>query len=388
MVAKKKLTDEQIQEALGLYQEGYSYERLAPMFRVSTSTIYAALRPVIGRQRTMARLTEGQKREIVRLYKSGKFNQPQLAVKFGVKPGAIQNVLSRAGALKTLPTPEERESLRLQALKLVKEGKSSKQAIAERLGVGYRAVVGWTNGTSSISKASTTPVQEEQIRRMFETGNYFKTEIAQELGLGVGVVMRVLKDVKGVRTKMRRKGPPAEEFKLRWPDHELGADYEVDPETGCFLWLWSTSGGYARVMWKGKNASVIRLLKETPRGMETRHSPTCGWRTHCVNPDHLTIGTPMENQQDRHKTSPHLEKQLSVLARRRDGLTYQQLADEFGLNKRQVQYIVSDRFTKRVEKLIVLWRQDDLTYRALARKFRMPAAAIRKILSEAATKTD
>ena len=386
MVARKKLTDEHIQEALGLYQEGCSYQRLASMFDVSTSAIYAALRPLIGKQRTMARLTDRQKREIVRLYKSGKFNQPQLAEKFGVKPGAIQNVLGRAGALRTLPTPDERESLRLQALELVKEGKLSKQAIARKLGVGYNAVVGWTNGTSSIRRASTTPAQERRIRRMFRTGNYFKNEIAQELGLGVGVVMRVLRDVNDVRTKMRRKGPPAEVFELRGPNHELGADYEVDLETGCFLWLWSTSGGYARVMWKGKNASVIRLLKETPPGLETRHSPICGWRTHCVNPDHLTIGTPTENQQDRHKTSPQLEKQLAVRARWRAGRTYQQLADEFGLNKRQVQYIVSDRFTKRVEKLIVLQRKDHLTYRELVRKFRMPAAEIRRILSEAAAK--
>lgn len=356
------------------------------MFDVSPSAIYAVLRPVIGKQRTVAKLTDRQKREIVRLYKSGKLNQPQLAEKFGVKPGAIQNVLSRAGALRTLPTPAERETLRLHALELVEEGKLSKQAIAKKLGVGYNAVVGWTNGTSSIRKASTTPAQERRIRRMFKTGKYFKNEIAQEMGLGVGVVMRVLRDMNDVRTKMRRKGPPAEEFKLRGPKDKLGADYEVDPETGCFLWLWSTSGGYARVMWKGKNASVIRLLKETPSGLETRHSPTCGWRTHCVNPDHLTIGTPTENQQDRHKTSPQLEKQLAVRARWRAGRTYQQLADEFGLSKRQVQYIVSDRFTKRVEKLIVLWRQDDLTHLGLAQKFRIPPAEIRRILSEAAAK--
>ena len=221
MVARKKLTAEQIQEALGLYQEGYSYQRLAPMFDVSPSAIYAVLRPVIGKQRTVAKLTDRQKREIVRLYKSGKLNQPQLAEKFGVKPGAIQNVLSRAGALRTLPTPAERETLRLHALELVEEGKLSKQAIAKKLGVVYNAVVGWTNGTSSIRKASTTPAQERRIRRMFKTGKYFKNEIAQEMGLGVGVVMRVLRDMNDVRTKMRRKGPPAEEFKLRGPKDKL-----------------------------------------------------------------------------------------------------------------------------------------------------------------------
>ena len=32
MVAKKKLTDEQIQEALGLYRKGHSQERSAPLF--------------------------------------------------------------------------------------------------------------------------------------------------------------------------------------------------------------------------------------------------------------------------------------------------------------------------------------------------------------------
>lgn len=117
--------------------------------------------------------------------------------------------------------------------------------------------------------------------------------------------------------------------------------------TECWRWRWQNAGKrpYARTSEKhGKN--LIRILAETPPGLETRH--TCGhdW---CVNPSHLTPGTTKENAEDRmsHGTNAEGERngRASISAadaaaiRADNRSTISALAQLYGISRRQVSRI-------------------------------------------------
>ena len=81
-----------------------------------------------------------------------------------------------------------------------------------------------------------------------------------------------------------------------------------------------------RVAWEAHNAEPI------PKGVVVMH--TCDNRE-CFNPEHLTLGTQAENIQDMYKKGRQPEHTKVIdfeLAQqlRTDGLTLQEIADEFG----------------------------------------------------------
>jgi hypothetical protein len=75
------------------------------------------------------------------------------------------------------------------------------------------------------------------------------------------------------------------------------------PEAGCWLWLGSTGrGGYGRIRVGGnRTARTHRLAWELnrgpiPDGLHVLHK--CDTPC-CINPDHLFLGTPLDNAHDR-----------------------------------------------------------------------------------------
>lgn len=75
----------------------------------------------------------------------------------------------------------------------------------------------------------------------------------------------------------------------------------VDAKTGCWLWQgFIHAMGYGDACYRGKNHRVHRAMwivtrGAIPSGMHVCH--TCDVR-HCINPDHLWLGTNRENIRD------------------------------------------------------------------------------------------
>lgn len=90
-----------------------------------------------------------------------------------------------------------------------------------------------------------------------------------------------------------------------WRCHRTIADVIkklVPAEGGCLVWPGKPHTGYGVCSFKGRNHYVHRLIYEhlvgpVPEGMEIRHYICHNGM--CANIEHLTVGTPKQNAQDK-----------------------------------------------------------------------------------------
>lgn len=147
------------------------------------------------------------------------------------------------------------------------------------------------------------------------------------------------------------------------PEETLGFLRGPATATGCVEWTGYVSAqGYGQLMRNGAKLSAHRLAYEQafgpiPEGRVIRHS--CD-NPPCVNPDHLSLGDRGDNARDavarrRHKAgiahhaAKMTDEKVRELRRMRDaGMTYQGLADHFGLSFSQARAIARREAWKRV----------------------------------------
>jgi hypothetical protein len=124
------------------------------------------------------------------------------------------------------------------------------------------------------------------------------------------------------------------------------------PENDCLIWTRCfNTDGYPRCAWKGSvNGKVHRIVwelhnKQDPTGYVVRH--TCD-NPKCINPNHLLLGTNLENIQDRvQRDRTQGLKQNDVLAIQymyhNKIYTMKELATLFNVSYNTIQYSIKYR---------------------------------------------
>lgn len=121
-------------------------------------------------------------------------------------------------------------------------------------------------------------------------------------------------------------------------------DYDIDPETGCWVWARGPGpSGYGVKSVNGKRVRAHRHYYEQakgpiPDGLQIDHlcrNPAC------VNPEHLEAVTQAQNTR-RGAASKLTWGQVCDIRRRSSegGVTQQQLADEYGVTQGTVWHII------------------------------------------------
>ena len=124
----------------------------------------------------------------------------------------------------------------------------------------------------------------------------------------------------------------------------------TSPSGDCLVWQRCfNTDGYPRISLRGNsNVKVHRLIyelynKEDISGLVVRHS--CDNKS-CINPEHLSVGTNIDNVADRvkrkrcHNYVSDVESK-SVVELSIKGLTQAQIGYSLGIPKKRVEYILN-----------------------------------------------
>lgn len=126
-------------------------------------------------------------------------------------------------------------------------------------------------------------------------------------------------------------------------------------ENGCWLWARETYMGYGDIYAEGRAQRAHRVSYEIHKGPIPAGSVVCHTCDvpRCVNPDHLFLGTQAENMADMYvkRRHTHGEKMhaskltesevLEICRLKKAGVSAPDLAERFGVHKRQIYKLVN-----------------------------------------------
>ncbi len=146
---------------------------------------------------------------------------------------------------------------------------------------------------------------------------------------------------------------------LRGHHNKQGPDYVVDSASGCWLWRRSLNpNGYGSILVNGRKSGAHRVFWERFKGpvpVDLHVLHKCD-TPHCVNPEHLFLGTHDDNMQDmwekgrgrpghQYKVTPEIVaiiRTAKPLPGRR-AIDYQGLAKRFGVSHWTIRAIRNNR---------------------------------------------
>lgn len=168
----------------------------------------------------------------------------------------------------------------------------------------------------------------------------------------------------GDRVGPKDRGPYHEN-----PKDKLKRRSKYIKESGCIEWTGATSDGYGSICVRKKNGkkgtigthrlSYQAYFGDIPQGMCVCHK--CDNRK-CVNPEHLFLGTHLDNAKDREvkgrgnhqigeKCTAKLKEKQVVLIRKlyKHGILQKDIANRFGINPSTISYIITRKTWKHIK---------------------------------------